>query len=232
MSTLTDIGFHAKGDEQINDMIISILPDAIKMECEGGFYLRFTDPSGAEMYLQGNKAQEMIGFNPHFLGTGSNQILLVKSIEREASELDGGFLAEFRGASGDSLKFVFDVPDFKTLKFRDVAVEAEVQLTAFATNDFTVDDDGAEQKFRAVDLLVGADPPADLSTTRPAAEISGRILSSELRRNELTGHEFHSIQIESNGLVVDVAVDPFLVTTVLTPGKTVSGGFWLSGRVS
>jgi hypothetical protein len=232
MSTLTDIGFHAKGDDQINDMIISILPEAIKLECEGGFYLRFTDESGAELYLQGNKSQEMIGFNPHFLGTGSNQLLLTKSIAREASELDGGFLAEHRNEAGDLIRFVFDVPDFKTLKFRDVAVEAEVQLTAFATNDFTVDDGVGEERFRAVDLLPGADAPSDLSVIRPAAEISGKILSSELRKNLKTGFEFHSIQVESNGLLIDVAVDPFLVTSDLAPGKSVSGGFWLSGRVS
>ena len=232
MSTLTDIGFHAKGDEQINDMIISILPDATKLECDDGFYLRFTDQSGAEMYLQGNKSQEMIGFNPHFLGTGRNRIHLVKSIEREASELDGGFLAEFRPISGEAIQFVFDAPDFKTLKFRDIALEAEVQLTAFATNDFTVDPEGGEEIFRAVDLLPGAEPPADLSTTRPAAQISGRIRSSEARTNTRTGHGFQSLQIESKGLIIDVAVDPFLVTTELIPGKFVSGGFWLSGRVS
>lgn len=232
MSTLTDIGFHAKGDEQINDMIISILPDAQKLECDEGFYLRFTDPSGAELYLQGNKSQEMIGFNPHFLGTGSNQILLLKSISREASELDGGFLAEFRSGDEDAFQFVFDVPDFKTLRFRDVSVEANVQLTAFATNDFTVDDEGGDSMFRAVDLLPGAAAPADLSPIRPAAEISGRIVSSESRTNSKTRHGFHSLQVECGGLVIDVAVDPFLVTAELAPGKYVSGGFWLSGRIS
>ena len=232
MSTLTDIGFHAKGDEQINDMIIGILPNAVKLECEDGFYLRFSDASGAELYLQGNKSHEMIGFNPHFLGSGTNRLQLTRSISREASELDGGFLAEFRDASGEVIRFVFDVPDFKTLKFRDIAVEADVQLCAFATNDFTIEDGEIEESFRPVDILQGAEVPSDLSVVRPAAEISGRIISSELKKNANTGHDFHSVQIESKGLVMDVAVDPILVTTELSPGKCVSGGFWLSGRVS
>jgi len=232
MSTLTDIGFHAKGDEQINDMIIAILPDAVKLECEDGFYLRFNDSSGAGLYLQGNKSHEMIGFNPHFHGSGTNRLQLTRSIAREASELDGGFLAEFRSGSGDQIRFVFDVPDFKTLKFRDIAVEADVQLCAFATNDFTVEDGTIEEAFRPIDLVQGAEPPSDLSVVRPAAEISGRIISSELKKNSNTGHDFYSVQVESKELIFDVAVDPFLVTTELSAGKSVSGGFWLSGSVS
>jgi len=230
MSTLTDIGFHAKGDEQINDMIVSVLPDSEKLDCEGGFYLRYSDPSGAEMYLQGNASHEMIGFNPHLRGDVTNNLLIKKSVQREASELDGGFLAEFEDPSKEKLAFVFDAPDFKTIRFRDIQFEAKVQLVAFATNDFTIEDDIAS-RFRPVDLPNSSEPPIELSAVRPAAEISGRIRKAERRINKKTGHDFFALEVEVLGLTIYVAVDPFLVTADPSPGQWVSGGFWLSGRM-
>src|SRR5215213_9300368 len=116
MSNLSDIGFPVQSDEDVNNMIIKVLPFAKNIECARGMYLKFSDESGAEMYLQGNFDQELLGFNPHFAGKSRRSVGVTTLIERDASELDGGFYAwanpreEAGGLTGD-YPFVFDAPD-------------------------------------------------------------------------------------------------------------------------
>ena len=91
MSNLSDIGFPTPGDQDINEMIMHVLEFAKPIQCEQGFYLKFSDASGAEIYFQGNFDQELVGFNPHFAGKSRRKVGLTQKIERDSSELDGGF---------------------------------------------------------------------------------------------------------------------------------------------
>jgi hypothetical protein len=118
MSNLSDIGFPASGDEEIYAMIQSVLPFVKAVPCPQGIYYVFSDDSGAEMYLQANHSQELIGFNPHFKGKSRQRVGLTKAIERDSSELDGGYHAwanpieNDNGETTGEYPFVFDAPDF------------------------------------------------------------------------------------------------------------------------
>jgi len=93
MSNLSDIGFPAKNEQDINNMISHVLEHTETINCPGGFYLKFSDASDAEIWLQGNSEQELIGFNPHFAGKSRRLVGLIEAIKRESSELDGAYHA-------------------------------------------------------------------------------------------------------------------------------------------
>ena len=120
-------------------------------KCVHGFYLKYADASGAEIFLQGSREQELVGFNPHFEGTTRREVVLLKSLERDSSPLDGGYVALSNAAAGadgnaDSAEyqFVFDVPDFRLNSDFEYPKSCQIQLTAFASNDFKIYADETE----------------------------------------------------------------------------------------
>lgn len=249
MSNLSDIGFPAKGDEEINSMIMSVLDHAIEQKCENGFYLRFSDPSGSELYLQGNHSHEMIGFNPHFNGKSRRKTALLHTIVRDTSELDGAYHAVADPSASDatqgSYDFIFDVPDFRLFRPDSMPCVTEVQLTAFGSNDFKLLTDeaalasntpeGTWQPGRFIppglqDLL--KDPSANMSQMRPVAKITGFVKEWELKVNQVNGNNFYWFLVETEGGEVDIVIDPVYVPQEPVVGNIMAGHFWLSGRIT
>ncbi|MBK7708210.1 MAG: hypothetical protein IPJ30_21280 [Acidobacteria bacterium] len=221
MSNLSDIGFPTPDETAINEMILHVLELAKPIKAPQGFYLVYSDPSGAEIFLQGNFDQELVGFNPHFAGTSRRNVTLVGNIERDSSDLDGGFRAV---VDGSDVEFVFDVPDFRLVPEGGFPRAAEVQLTAFGSNDFKIGDESAEFSFVPAPIVDPEIPP------RPIATISGELVGFEKRKNELSGEEFYWLKVTTVGGDVDVVADPKWIRSEPSKGNTVSGTFWLSGR--
>ncbi len=250
MSNLSDIGFPTPGDTAVNEMIMHVLEHTKPFKTSHGFYLIYTDTSGAEIYLQGNFKEELIGFNPHYAGTSRRTVSLTKAIERDSSELDGGFHAwanpsEGLSESGD-YPFVFDVPDFRTVENMEFPRTVEIQLTAFASNDFKIfagDEDyqkaqESELKYASKMFVPSGlfavdekDGSRDLNLVRPVGIFAGEIKDFELKTNELSGEKFYALLVETLGGETDVVVDPKFVPNEPQPGGIISGQFWLSGKV-
>lgn len=167
------------------------------------------------------------------------------------SELDGGFHAwanpndEDVETSGE-YPFVFDVPDFRMNEISQFPHVCEMQLTAFASNDFKIFADEkfynesqtdelkyASKSFVPVGLFAfdADDEAIDLSTVRPIAMFAGEIKEFELKTNQLSGNEFYWFLIDTFGGEVDVVADVKLISIKPQIGDIVSGHFWLSGRV-
>ena len=251
MSNLSDIGFPTNSDQDINDMISHVLELAETIVSPGGFYLRFADASGAEIWLQGNAEQELIGFNPHFAGKSRRRIGLTQAIEREASVLDGGFhaWANPRDAGVETsgeYPFVFDAPNFRLNEISQFPQICEIQLTAFASNDFVVYADEksydesqqdttkyASKSFVPSGLLAvdAEDETIDLSAVRPIATFTGEIKEFELKTNQLSGNQFYWFLIDTFGGETDVVADVKLISSAPNIGGIVSGQFWLSGKI-
>lgn len=252
MSNLSDIGFPTPDEQAVNEMIMHVLevakPEKVELH---GFYLVYTDSSGAEIYLQGNFEQELIGFNPHFAGQSRRRVALTAMIERDSSVLDGGFHAwanppEGAGEEGD-YPFVFDVPDFRRVEIEEFPRLAEIQLTAFASNDFQIFESEEEYQssqeselkyaskmFLPVGLFAVDEKgdSVDLSVVRPVGKLAGEIREFELKTNELSGENFYWFLADTLGGEVDIVVDPKYVPTEPNIGGIVSGTFWLSGRIA
>ncbi len=251
MSNLSDIGFPTPDEQAVNEMIMHVMEFAKPIQCKQGFYLKFSDASGAEIYLQGNFDQELVGFNPHFAGKSRRTVGLTRKIERDSSELDGGFHAranpsEENEKSSGEYPFVFDVPDFRLTEIENFPLVTEIQLTAFASNDFKIfeteqkysDSQQDEPKFTAKSFIPSGlfsfsenDENVDLSTVRPIANFSGEIKEFKLTTNQLSGQDFYHFLIETLGGEIDVVADPKFVTQEPKIGGIVSGQFWLSGRI-
>ena len=251
MSNLSDIGFPTPDEQAVNEMIMHVLEVTKPVKTSRGFYLVYTDSSGAQIYLQGNFNQELVGFNPHFAGKSRRKVGLTRAIERDSSELDGGFHA-WANPSDENVEisgeypFVFDVPDFRVVEDLAFPRLAEIQLTAFASNDFKVfagEDDyqnaqESELKY-ASKMFVSSglfafdesDGSVDLSVVRPVGTFAGEIKEFELKTNELSGEKFYWLLVETLGGDVDVVVDPKYVPNDPQAGGIVSGRFWLSGRI-
>lgn len=251
MSNLSDIGFPVQSEQDVNVLITETIKFIESIKCPQGFYLRFADASGAEIYLQGSNEQELIGFNPHFAGSSRRTVGLTQAIERDSSPLDGGFHAwanphgEAAEISGE-YPFVFDVPNFRLNEIASFPHVCQIQLTAFASNDFEIfadeksffdarkeDFESSSQSFAATSLLAFAEAEGeiDLSVVRPIAKFSGAIKTFELKTNELSGERFYWFLVETAGGEIDVAADVKLIADEPKIGGIVSGQFWLSGEI-
>ncbi|MBA3631738.1 MAG: hypothetical protein H0W58_02835 [Acidobacteria bacterium] len=248
MSNLSDIGFPVQNEQDVNVLITETIKYVESIRCPQGFYLRFADASGAEIYLQGNPEQELIGFNPHYDGKSRKKVSLTKAIERDSSELDGGFHVWANPKNDDAesgeYQFVFDAPDFRTIGEIDFPKICEIQLTAFASNDFKVfrgevdfyyvQDAEAQmsaKSFFPSGLFLTKDETIATETPRPIGIFAGEIKEFELKTNELSNENFYWFLVETVGGEIDVVADVKLVPNKPNIGGIVSGQFWLSGRV-
>ncbi|MGI8786858.1 MAG: hypothetical protein ACR2HG_03755 [Pyrinomonadaceae bacterium] len=248
MSNLSDIGFPTRGEQDVNEMIMHVLELTEPIRSPRGFYLKFSDASGAEVWLQGNFEQELIGFNPHFAGKSRRRVCLTKMIERDSSELDGGFHAwanPQNGAtdSGD-YPFVFDAPDFRTIDELNFPHVCEIQLTAFASNDFKIFADEknyndsqedkskfASKSFIPSGLFLPDDNATPIEPPRPIGIFAGEIKDFELKTNEISGEKFYWFLVGTFGGEIDVVADTKLILDEPQIGGIVRGQFWLSGKI-
>lgn len=252
MSNLSDIGFPVRSEQDVNEVIMSVLNHLETIPCSPrGFYFKFADKSGAEIYLQSNSAQELLGFNPAFSGKSSRKVGLTKIIERDTSELDGAFQAwanptgEDFANSGD-YPFVFDVPDFRIHENIELPKLAEIQLTAFASNDFQMFQNAedfdlsqngepkvAKQSFIPSGLFAFDENGESVELDPPQAHgiLTGEIKEFELKTNEFTGEKFYWFLIATFGGEVDVVADVGLIKEKPNVGGIIRGSFWLSGKI-
>lgn len=249
MSNLSDIGFPVRSEQDVNDMILLVVNHVSEVRCPNGFYLKFSDSSGAEIWLQGNYEQELIGFNPHFSGKSRRKISLTEAIERDSSELDGGFHAwanpSDKNPESGEYPFVFNVPDFRAVHLHKFPKTVELQLTAFASNDFKLfaneadyeNSQDGEMKYVSKSFVPSGlfsfneNETVDLSLVHPIGTLSGEIKAFELKTNSLTSEKFYHFLVETAGGEIDVVADANLIKEEPKVGGIVSGQFWLSGRI-
>lgn len=247
MSNLSDIGFPVQNEQDVNVLITETIKYVESIRCPQGFYLIFADSSGAEIYLQGNPDQELIGFNPHFDGESRRTVGLIRKVERDSSELDGGFYAWANPVHNDAetgeYPFVFDVPDFRTAEINDFPIIKDIQLTAFASNDFKIFADEKEfcadeeltniaaKSFIPSGLFLPDENQTEIEPPRPIGIFAGEIKRFELKTNELSNENFYWFLVETLGGEVDVVADVKLIPVEPKIGGIVSGQFWLSGKI-
>lgn len=247
MSNLSDIGFPVRGEQDVNDVIVKVLENVREIPCPRGSYYEFADASGAAIFLQANASQELIGFNPHFKGKSRRTVCLTEAIEKESSELDGAFHgwaapSEENNPESGEYPFVFDVPDFRVNTNLSFPRNQEIQLTAFASNEFQIfasqqdffASQDSEIKFAAKSFVPSGLFNLEADDTQPPnafGVLTGEIKEFELKTNMLTGERFYWFLVDTLGGEIDVVADPKLVTIEPNVGSYLSGQFWLSGRL-
>jgi hypothetical protein len=241
MSNLSDIGFPTKSNEELNDLVERWLRDVTEIRCPKGTYLTFSDPSGAQIYLQMDTSGEFTGLNPYYAGSSRRRVYITGLIERDSSPLDGGLHAWANAEKEDEgdYPFVFDVPDIFTAP-TDFPKVAEIQLNAFATNDlemFETEDaffaaQAGEPKFAAQSFIpIGLFRENDGIPPQAHGRFAGQVKDFARKTNHLTGTDFYWFLVETLGGEIDVVSDPNYVKIEPRTGAILSGSFWLTGRI-
>jgi len=251
-SHFSALGMPLAGEEEFAALAQRVGPLAQGIGLMRGAYYHWSDPSGAELWLQVNDANEFAGMAPHFSGKGRVLTRLVSRVRpQNAGDFDGGFYswadpeADERDAQNSDATglypFVFDSPEFARLAPLDLPISVPLQIAAFAHEveayesaaDFEAAQVG-EGKLAAVCFIPsGLFRPDGTEEALPEARavIAGTVLTAERRTNGLTGRDFFAVLVQSHGGTFDCVIDPALLADLPPTGGVLAGSFWLSGRV-
>jgi hypothetical protein len=246
-SHFSTIGLPVGSGQDMNRLAGRVGSLAERLAAPGGVYYRWFDPSGAEIWLQVDANDELVGVNPHYVGRSAVRVGLTARLAAVGpSELDGSFHGWADPGADDAVDigcypFVFDAPDYRLHDALSLPARREVQVAAFAHEiaafetvaGYDASQTGglsyASQSFIPSGLFtpdgVAAAPP------RARAIFTGHVLAADRKINVLTGCAFYWALVETYGGTYDVVIDPALLAGVPAVGGVISGSFWLSGRI-
>jgi len=244
-SHFSTIGLPVASEEDMNALANRVGPLAEPLAAPNGVYFRWSDPSGAELWLQVNANNEVIGMNPHYAGRSAVRVGLTARLPSAGpSELDGSFHGWADPADDvpetGCYPFVFDAPDYRLHEELSLPARSEVQIAAFAHEIAAFESVAAYEASQTGDLKLasqsfipsGLFTPADSTVPTPAQAIfAGHVLAADEKINVLTGGAFYWTLVETLGGAYDVVIDSTLLPGVPAVGGVISGSFWLSGRI-
>ena len=236
------IGFQVSSEQEFFELAKTVVSDAVEISVSGGSLRRWSDPSGAELWVQVDPAGDIVGMDPHFVGGSSVRVGLdYRVVNPSGTILDGWFYAwasPREDARHGDYPFVFFCPEF--YRYSDVGTPAlaTAQVAAFARSPLEVSDDTTSPQMRERGHNGGSFVPSGtfrpegglIEPPEPLAFMRGRVRESSARVNGLTGRAFYALEVESYGGDYSVVVDPAVMHGLPEPGAIVSGNFWLSGR--
>jgi hypothetical protein len=240
------IGLAVYTDPELLDLVERAMANAERFPTPHGTYLRWADPSGAELWIQLNAENELIGVNPHFGGLSRVRVLLTHRLDTGSpSILDGRFhgwadpeKAEAETEQSGAYPFLFDAPDAVCHAELALPAEVDIQVAAFAHDvqvyanakafDAAQTGDAWEtsQTFIPTGLMKGGD-----GELRAEAAFTGHVQRSERRTNQLTATDFVWCLVSSTGGTFDIVADPELLPKPPAAGSVITGTFWLTGRI-
>ena len=177
------IGLSIQTDAELVECIERILPTAEKFPTPSGTYHRWRDPSGAELWIQFNAENELVGVNPHFGGRSRVRALLTHSIASGSpGTLDGRFSgwadpAKATPESSGAYPFLFDAPDAACHHALEMPSEVDIQVAAF------VHDIQVYANSRAYDATQTSDQWHTSDTFIPSGLMGGSELKAEAAFN-------------------------------------------------
>jgi hypothetical protein len=245
-SNFSTIGLPVTSTEDLSALADQMGPVAQRFVAPNGEYFRWSDPSGAEVWLQVNADNQLVGMNPHYVGRSAVAVgLTARLASAGPSELDGSFhgWADPTGDAPDSgcYPFVFDAPDYRLHEELALPARKEVQIAAFAHEIAAFETEAAYEASQTDDVKYAsrsfipsglfASSSESVAPPRARAIFSGHVLASDEKINELTGRAFYWALVETYGGAYDVVIDPDLLPGVPVVGGVISGSFWLSGRI-
>jgi len=230
--------------------------------CGPGFYYRWRSDVGSELWIHMQKEGEqlsIVGVTPFFAGQGRMPVRVMKKRQRAFDNaFEGAVFVEIEPgprAHQCATVALFDVVDYACWANRVCPFLAQAQIAAFPHDlavfpdeeTFTQGQAGetikfAPESFFASGLFTGPgdgdghavfhDPNDDDFQAASRAFLTGRVLRAELRRNTVTGQEFHAALVKTLGGTLDIVADITQMRVALRPGNIVQGEFWLCGRLT
>ena len=244
---LAALGIGSDSPDERQDQVRRILGSSKPHSQRGdSMTLRWTDPSGAELWIYLDQTGAMKAVQPHFKGGTRFSMELQEVVDRKKlSPFDGGFLALTQTGGknptlGGGFPVVFDAPDFPDVKEAFLTSKHDVELAAFAVelNAYPSEEAFKEAQPEMKPLELPVFIPAGLmgitqgESPTAHALIVGSLLDSSEITNELTGKVFHRILMETPAGPLDLLVEPDLMPEAPEKGQILQVGAWISGRLS
>ena len=246
VSNFSTIGLPVASGKDLTALANRIGPLAERLAAPGGTYYRWSDPSGAEIWLQVDANDELVGMNPHYAGRSVVRVGLTDRLAATgSSELDGSFhgwaAPVDEAADTGRYRFVFDAPDARLHEALQLPAHKDVQIAAFAREVAAFETVAAFDASQTGDLKYASQSfiPSGLFTSagdsvvppQARAIFTGHVLAADKKINELTGVAFYWALVDAYGGAYDVVIDSSLLSGVPVVGGVLSGSFWLSGRI-
>ncbi len=244
-SHFSTIGFAVQSREEMYELVQRAAYEGRTIETARGRYVVWGDDNGAELWVQVDPEDTIIGVAPHFSGKARMSVGLIKIISRPNDNvLDGAYYGWADPAEGEpengAHPFVFDLPDFAVHPNIELPTIVTVQLAAFAHE---LQAYPSEQAFLTAEKDLKLAPESflpsglftpDLQDTNPPtadAIFAGRVLEHATFVNSITGDKYEWALVHTLGGSVDVVADPVIVQGEIVPTGIIAGAFWMSGRL-
>ncbi len=244
---LAALGIGSSSPEERQEQVRRILRESVPhSRREDGVTLRWTDPSGAQLWIYVDSTGAMKSVQPHLAGGPRMRLEIQAVVDRpEISPFDGGFLClTLQGGSNPTLgggyPVIFDAPDFPDVRDATLTAKHDVELAAFALelNVYATEEAFREAQPDLKPLGIPGFIPAGMvgqaQGQAPTAHalMVGRVLEAKRVRNDVTHREFVRMRIDTPAGPLDMAVDPGMVEELPPEGFIVQAGAWISGRLS
>lgn len=244
---LAALGIGSDSQEERQDQVRRILKNSRpQSQRADSMTLRWTDASGAELWIYVDGSGAMKSVQPHFSGGVRMPLELQEIVERpEISPFDGGFIALTQAGGknptlGGGFPVVFDAPDFPDVKDAFLTAKHDVELAAFAVelNAYPTEEAFKEAQPEMNPLEVPAFIPAGLlgmtQGDQPTAHalMVGRLLEGTGVTNELTSRRYYRLLMETPAGPMVLIVEPDLLPEMPEKGSVLQVGAWISGRIT
>ncbi len=243
-SHFSTIGFPLNSEADFLALANRLAEKSEMIDVPDGRYLRWSSQTGAEIWLQLDSNDDLIGMVPHFAGPSRVRVGLTAQVTRpDDTALDGAFHGWAHPSDDDpevgDYPFVFDTPDFRRHTSVPIPSIVTAQIAAFAheisifesIDAYDASGSGEPQLASQSFIPSGLFKPGGEATEPPEAYgiLTGHIVQAAEKRNELSGEPFYWALVDSLGGTFDVVIDPELMDQALKIGGVLSGSFWLSG---
>jgi hypothetical protein len=245
-SHLSAVGLSVVSDEEMQALFERAAERATEIATPHGCYLHWFSLEGAELWLQVDRDNNLVGVTPFFEGKSSFKVALAAEIARpDDTPFEGALYGWANPPQGETesgeYPFVFDVVDRGCHGKWTLPMTRQIRLAAFAHelkiygSEQEYEDEPSDGPKFAVESFIpsglfvssehAGQPPESM------AIFTGRVLESSLLTNPLTGAKFHWALVKTLGGIVDVVADPEDVKRPIVAGGVLSGSFWLCGRI-
>ena len=245
-SQFSAIGFTVTSGEDLAALASRVAERADTINARDGQYLKWSPPSGEQLWLQVKYSGDAMGMNPHFEGKSAVRLAVEARVTRSThTPLDGTFLAWANppeSGVGGEYPLAFDCPDAAVHEAMTLPIAVVAQIAAFAQQLTVHDSEAAYLADQAAQGLSfgsrsfipsGLISPSGEPVTPPESHalFTGHVIEAAERTNTVTGESFWWALVDTQGGTFDVVIDPSLLSKPIRSGNVVSGWFWLSGRI-
>ncbi len=244
MNHLEHLGFVVKDKEDFRLLLKFAVRQGKRYRNDKGFYVRYRDGSGAELWVQLDLQQRIVGVTPFFDGMALPTVCLTEKVPSKLSVLSGGFIAWAAPQKKDDPQsalypFLFEAVNFQQVQLRYLPINYQVQLTAFPHEIQFFRNRGEYLEYQRQQpepmaskafLPVGYLEFGKVLPKGAYAWIAGEVLKSDVLFNYLTRKMYFHFFIQTLGMQMDVVCHPDYVPFRPDKGAVLNGLFWVGGK--